>query len=101
MFFDAIGLFCSLAVCFPTGLTWTGNAIPPCGSAYLGSRGLWDQRGETCKYSSASERSNALELAREGRWRSLLLPDIGKDVSEWKELRILDQRITLMRKLIS
>lgn len=48
MFFDAIGLFCSLTVCFPTGLAWTGNAVPLRGSAYLGSHGLWDQRRERC-----------------------------------------------------
>lgn len=85
MFFDAIGLFCSLTVCFPTGLTWTGNAVPPRGSAYLGSHGLRDQRRERCKRSGLSERSNALELAREGRWGSLLLACVGKDILELKE----------------
>lgn len=91
MFFDAIGLFCSLTVCFPTGLTWTGNAVPPHGSAYLGSHGLWDQRSKTCKHSSSSERSNALELAREGRWRSLLLTNVGKEVSELKAFCIKEE----------
>jgi len=85
MFFDAIGLFCSLTVCFPTGVTSKGNAAPLHGSAYLGSHGLWDQRNETCKHSSSSERSNALELARGGRWSSLLLTNVGKDFSQLKE----------------